>query len=916
MTARRWAGALGLALLVNSFYLLAFASPTIFYMANVLAHLVLGAGAAAAFGWLLWRSAEFRARARWAALVLAAGAIAGVLLAWTGALLEFRWLLWTHVAVSFAGVVLLIPAARWPALKWAFAAGAAVVAVLSGWGAARPDPAQRISNEGQVFSSMEDEGGGPQSPFWPSAARTSGGGTVPAGYFMDSALCGECHKDIYRQWQSSMHRWSSFNNQFYRKTVEHMQEITGTQGSKWCAGCHDHAMLFSGKWERPVREQLDTPEAHAGLGCVSCHSIVHVAGSLGNGSFTLEYPGLHDFAASRNPYIRALSRLLTHLDPEPHRRTYMKRFMREDPAEFCSACHKVHLDQPVNQYRWLRGFNDYDNWQASGVSGQGARSFYYPEKAQTCADCHMPLVPSRDPGHRNGQVRSHRFAAANTAVPFVNGDVTQQKAVEGFLQSGFISLDIFAASPVRGAGGMQMVRRAGDRPEEAMTTFAVGEEADTAAPVFLREVGEVAAPLDQVGPVVQAGDTVRVDVVVRTRKIGHFFPGGTVDAFDCWLELTGHDATGRTIFWSGRVEDEGRGPVDPGAHFYRSVLLDGDGNPVDKRNTWQARSLLYVRLIPPGAADVVHYRMKIPENAQGPITLTAKLHHRKFSWQYTRFAYAGRAAAGQDPARVSLHYDSRDYDYSPANIPANVAGQVKGRIPVLPIVTLAQARTEIDLGPRGGAGGWRPVVRKLDRERWNDWGIGMLLQGDLKGAGYAFRKVTEADPKYPDGWVNLARALIQEGETGAARPLLERALELQPGLARAQFFLAAVEKSAGNHEEAIRLLREVTGQYPRDRVAQNQLGRLLNLQRDYAAAAAVCRAVLNVDPEDVQAHYSLMLAYRGLGDMDRMRVHERLFRRFKVEESSQTITAKQRPASAEDDNERQPMHEHESIPLP
>ena len=40
----------------------------------------------------------------------------------------------------------------------------------------------------------------------------------------------------------------------------------------------------------------------------------------------------------------------------------------------------MHLDVPVNNYRWFRGFNDYDNWQASGVSGQGARSFYYPPK--------------------------------------------------------------------------------------------------------------------------------------------------------------------------------------------------------------------------------------------------------------------------------------------------------------------------------------------------------------------------------------------------------------------------------------------------------------------------------------------------------------------------------------------------------
>ena len=77
----------------------------------------------------------------------------------------------------------------------------------------------------------------------------------------------------------------------------------------------------------------------------------------------------------------------------------MKPFMRQDSPEFCSACHKVHLDQPVNNYRWLRGFDEYDNWQASGVSGQGARSFYYPAESATCGECHMPLVPSHDPGN-------------------------------------------------------------------------------------------------------------------------------------------------------------------------------------------------------------------------------------------------------------------------------------------------------------------------------------------------------------------------------------------------------------------------------------------------------------------------------------------------------------------------------------
>src|SRR3712207_2123630 len=139
--------------------------------------------------------------------------------------------------------------------------------------------------------------------------------------------------------------------------------------------------------------------------------------------------------------------------------------------------------------------------------------------------------------------------------------------------------------------------------------------------MFIREVGKLAAPINRAGTKFQAGSTVRVDVVVRTRKVGHFFPGGTVDSFDIWLELIGTDADGKPVFWSGRVEDDGKGPVERGARFYRSYQLDGEGNPINKRNAWQTRSVLYVRLIPPGAADVGHYRVKIPKDAKGPITL-------------------------------------------------------------------------------------------------------------------------------------------------------------------------------------------------------------------------------------------------------------------------------------------------------
>ena len=65
-----------------------------------------------------------------------------------------------------------------------------------------------------------------------------------------------------------------------------------------------------------------------------------------------------------------------------------------------------------------------------------------------------------------------------------------------------------------------------------------------------------------------------------------------------------------------------------------------------------------------------------------------------------------------------------------------------------------------------------------DWTRWNDYGIGLFLQGDLKGAQQAFEQITKMDAKNPDGWVNLGRVAVQEGDMDRARQVLEKALQL------------------------------------------------------------------------------------------------------------------------------------------
>ena len=138
---------------------------------------------------------------------------------------------------------------------------------------------------------------------------------------------------------------------------------------------------------------------------------------------------------------------------------------------------------------------------------------------------------------------------------------------------------------------------------------------------------------------------------------------------------------------------------------------------------------------------------------------------------------------------------------------------------------------------------------------------------------------------------------------------------MQPELARAHVFLGTVEKEEGAYDKALAHFRTAERQYPQDRVVVNQIGRVMFLKRDYRRAVEETRKVLAIDPEDLMAHYTLMLSYRGLGDRERSAYHQKLYERFKVDESSQILTGAYREKHPHDNNERQQIHEHRSVPL-
>src|SRR6187431_234548 len=98
-----------LVLLLNSAYLAAFATPSLFYFVNVVLHMVLGL----ALG-LVWARRTIRglANASRAVLlssaVLAAGGLCGIAIMVVGAAGRTRWLLPLHIGMIMAGGVPLL----------------------------------------------------------------------------------------------------------------------------------------------------------------------------------------------------------------------------------------------------------------------------------------------------------------------------------------------------------------------------------------------------------------------------------------------------------------------------------------------------------------------------------------------------------------------------------------------------------------------------------------------------------------------------------------------------------------------------------------------------------------------------------------------------------------------------------------
>jgi Tfp pilus assembly protein PilF len=437
-----------------------------------------------------------------------------------------------------------------------------------------------------------------QNPFAPSNASSTTGTFIPGSKFIPAARCANCHGDVHAQWRQSAHG-NAFREPFYQKNVKDIISQKNIAHTRHCESCHNPAALFAGALtDKPAFKQR--PFDEDGVSCIACHSIQDV-NRRGIGGYVMGEPAL----LVREDGTRLLEgvtdqQILDNVNE--HRRAMMRPALKS--PEFCGACHKSQVPKELNDYKFLRAFMVADELQMSSFSKESPHPFYVRDK-EDCRSCHMKpeSAPLFDVSAKEGKVKSHRWAAANTAIPFFYKFNEQLDAATKFLEGDVMGIDIFA---------LRRQPKSGD-----------GEE--------------LIAPLNRSSFKVERGDTLTADVVITNKNLGHSFPPELRDFYEAHVEFTVADAaTGKELFRSGFIKPDGF--LDESAHNYKTYLVMADGTFNDKHHIWKTRVIAQNNQILSGRSDIARYRFRVPKDVGDAFKITARLRYRRFTKIFADYA--------------------------------------------------------------------------------------------------------------------------------------------------------------------------------------------------------------------------------------------------------------------------------------
>jgi len=379
--------------------------------------------------------------------------------------------------------------------------------------------------------------------------------------FIDPETCGGCHSEILEQWRDSMHNLAH-RDPVYSRVAKFLRkgltEAGEIEEAESCVKCHTPVGYVTGFPKKLSDDLSKTPEI--AVQGIQC-DYCHSAvdvSQMYNNGLVLS-PG----QGEDDPGVKYGP--FDDSEPDFHQAAFSK--LHTD-SKVCGTCHNVkHVafgtDLETTYTEWEKSpYNDSD-----------------PGKRVNCQDCHMrqrPGIPATgttdrpdNPGaatdysDERPHIFTHYFVGANSGV-------------------------------TAGFGNEEKADMARDR---------------------LKHAASVSLDLSRVS----AG---KVSVTVSNSGAGHSLPTGVGDLRQVWIELTLKDASGKTLFSTGILDQKKE--LGPDTVLFRTILGDGLGNPV--LNLAKAREILSDTRIP-AKASVTH-AFELGSKPQKGQTIQARLLYR------------------------------------------------------------------------------------------------------------------------------------------------------------------------------------------------------------------------------------------------------------------------------------------------
>jgi hypothetical protein len=375
---------------------------------------------------------------------------------------------------------------------------------------------------------------------------------------------------------------------------------TSFRSAEECAPCHpnqyDDWRLSRHAWamqdplfRRLVEQRQDDLDASEDQFCTQCHSAICTRGGECVSGFEFDSlseislegitcESCHKVSAIERPYNSG--HVLEEEGPvfgplaDPSPSSFHESEQRDffDDSEFCGACHDVVENSGLNLER------PYAEWLESPAA----------EAGKNCQSCHMPTYEGKAAmgGPDRAGLHRHRFVGVEfPLIPEILEDADLQAEIDAQIEA---LLDQ--------AAGLRV---------EAPAGAATGQQMD-------------------------------LRVTIENRIDAHAFPTGSTFLRQAWVELTVRDANDDLLYQTGHLDDKGdlqdhwstlTPYEDPDLIVLNSGLIDAFGQPT--LFSWLAAEHS-TRSISPLHERTYTLFVPVPDDAQGPLEVDARLHFRAY----------------------------------------------------------------------------------------------------------------------------------------------------------------------------------------------------------------------------------------------------------------------------------------------